>query len=245
MKIFKTLKIGEFHDNYCEDFLVIEQISSTEKLIAVLDGCTMGTESVFASILTGKILRKISKELYYSEFKSNYECDLDGKLKIITEKLFNEIIFAKNHFGLEINELLTTLIIGLIDEETSKCEFLAFGDGLIIYDENKIEYEQGDKPDYFAYHQSEVFDNWYSKQSQRLSIDKFKNLAIATDGIFAFKNLHNPKNQKAENEIISYLLDDMEYFEHTNFLERKLKILADTYKHIPTDDIAIIRIINR
>ena len=64
MKRYKTLHIGEFHTNHCEDFFVDEQIATDERLIAVLDGCTMGTESVFASILYGKILRNISKKKF-------------------------------------------------------------------------------------------------------------------------------------------------------------------------------------
>ena len=62
MRIYKTINIGEFHTNHCEDYLIEEQIATNEKLIAVLDGCTMGTESVFASILYGKILSLLSKK---------------------------------------------------------------------------------------------------------------------------------------------------------------------------------------
>ena len=65
MKVYKTLHIGEFHTNHCEDFLIHEQIGANQILIAVLDGCTMGTESVFASILFGKVLRNIAKKKFY------------------------------------------------------------------------------------------------------------------------------------------------------------------------------------
>jgi len=51
MKTYTTLQIGDFHTNYCEDFLIYEQLASNEILIAVLDGCTMGTESVFCVYL--------------------------------------------------------------------------------------------------------------------------------------------------------------------------------------------------
>jgi len=69
MNVYSVLQIGEFHTNHCEDFLVIEPITANEFLIAVLDGCTMGKESVFASMLYGKTLRKIAKEFYYRDFK--------------------------------------------------------------------------------------------------------------------------------------------------------------------------------
>lgn len=76
MKIYKTLHIGEFHTNHCEDFLIEEQIGTNEKLLAVLDGCTMGTESVFASILFGKILRNIAKNKFYEEFVTDNSIQL-------------------------------------------------------------------------------------------------------------------------------------------------------------------------
>jgi len=83
MKIYKTLNIGAFHTNFCEDFLIEEQIGTTQKLIAVLDGCTMGTESVFASILFGKILRRAAKQKYYEDFMSGTDDNLKCVLKNI------------------------------------------------------------------------------------------------------------------------------------------------------------------
>lgn len=85
MKISTTLKQGSFHDNYCEDFLISEQISSTQQVIAVMDGCTMGTEFAFASILTGKILRSIAKEFFYHDFIEGTQQSLNHKLKSILQ----------------------------------------------------------------------------------------------------------------------------------------------------------------
>jgi len=106
MKIYKTLNIGDFHTNHCEDFLVDEQIATNEKLIAVLDGCTMGTESVFASILYGKILRNISKKEFYKEFVTNESLDLKTKLKEVFKQLIEETKSIKSQLGLKTNELL-------------------------------------------------------------------------------------------------------------------------------------------
>ena len=50
-------QIGEFHINHNEDFLVSCEIGNDKMMIAVMDGCTMGTESYFASTLIGKLLR--------------------------------------------------------------------------------------------------------------------------------------------------------------------------------------------
>ncbi|WP_459212044.1 protein phosphatase 2C domain-containing protein [Aquimarina rhabdastrellae] len=240
MNIYTTLHIGEFHTNHCEDFLIVEQIGTNEKLIAVLDGCTMGKESVFASILFGKILRNIAKKKFYEEFVSNTPITLEEVLKL----LINEIKILKNHLGLETNELLSTLIIGIINSNESRADFLTIGDGLICIDGELTEYEQNDKPDYLGYHLTDDFDTWFNHQKQKLSISSFKDLSIATDGIFTFKNFKDKSNQKSEYEIIKHLLIDNEGTEFDNFLDRKINFLKDQENHIVTDDLAIIRVKN-
>ncbi len=243
MKIYTTLHIGEFHTNHCEDFFVNEPIASNERLIAVLDGCTMGTESVFASILYSKILRNLCKLKFYEEFVSSNPTTIKSKLKEVIKQLIIETKLIKNQLGLETNELLSTLIIGIIDTASSKAEFIAIGDGLICVDGELIEYEQNDKPDYLGYHMSEDFENWYESQKQKLSVSKFNDLSICTDGIFTFKNFKDKSKQKSESEIINHLLIDNQSSEFDNFLDRKIKILKDNFDHVVTDDLAIIRVI--
>ena len=244
MRIYKTLNIGEFHTNHCEDFLIDEQIGTNEKLIAVLDGCTMGTESVFASILFGKILRNIAKKKFYEEFVTDNSIQLKDKLKEVVKTLIDETKLLKNQLGLETNELLSSLIIGIIETKESKAEFLTIGDGLICKDGELIEYEQDDKPDYLGYHLADDFERWFNNQQQKLTVSGFKDLSICTDGIFTFKNLENKSKQKSENEIIEYLLIDNEGSEFDNFLDRKIRTLKDKWNHLVTDDLAVIRIKN-
>lgn len=244
MRIYKTLHIGEFHTNHCEDFFIEEQIGTNEKLISVLDGCTMGTESVFASILFGKILRNIAKKKYYEDFVSDSSITKKDKLKEVLKTLVEEAKFLKNQLGLETNELLSTLIIGIINTKESNAEFITIGDGLICKDGELIEYEQADKPDYLGYHLSDDFEAWFTNQEQKLSLSSFHDLSICTDGIFTFKNLVNKSQQKSENEIIEFLLVNNEGAEFENFLDRKIRFLKDKWNHIVTDDLAIIRIKN-
>lgn len=242
MKIYKTLNIGDFHTNNCEDFLVDEQIATNEKLIAVLDGCTMGTESVFASILYGKILRNIAKKEFYKEFVTNEVLDLKSKLKEVIRQLIIETKSIKSQLGLDTDELLSTLIIGIINIKESSAELLAVGDGLICKDGEITEYEQDDKPDYLGYHLADDFDKWYDSQNQKLSVSKFKDLSISTDGIYTFKNLEDKDKQKSEGDIIQLLLVDNENSEFDNFLDRKIRFLKDKWNHTVTDDLAIIRV---
>ncbi|WP_299605589.1 protein phosphatase 2C domain-containing protein [uncultured Aquimarina sp.] len=243
MKIYSTLNIGDFHTNYCEDFLIVENVSTNRFIVAVMDGCTMGKESVFASMLIGKILRNIAKEEFYKDFLNNNTKELQLCLQEILKKLFLQLKTIKNNLGLETEELLSTLIIGVIDQHTSNAEFLSVGDGLIHYDDISVEYEQNDKPDYLGYHLGEDFDTWYQSQEQRLSITDFRDLSISTDGIYSFKNFKNPNQQKKEEEIIAFLLRDKQGKNYDNFLEKKIRDLELEYNQVLTDDIAIIRII--
>lgn len=243
MKTYTTLQIGEFHTNYCEDFLIQEQIATDEIIIAVLDGCTMGTESVFAPILYGKILRKIAKNKFYEEFavKQSQRADLKLQLKNILQELLQEVKEIKNKLGLETNELLSTLILGVIDTKKYRAEFITIGDGLICVDGKCIEYEQNNTPNYLGYHLTENFEEFYENQSQKLSISSFEDISISTDGIFTFKNLENQNQQKSEAEIINYLLLDHQDSEFDNFLDRKIRNLKKI-NHVVTDDLAIIRL---
>ena len=243
MKFYTTLTIGAFHTNYCEDFLINVPIGTHQQLIAVLDGCTMGTESVFASILFGKILRKVAKKQFYNEFISK-ECnsDLAIKLKDTLKLLISEVRSLKSQLDLATHELLSTLIIGIIETEEAKAELLTIGDGLICIDGQLTEYEQNDRPDYLGYHISENFESWYESQQQKISISKFNDLSICTDGIFTFKDLDNKNHQRTEKEIIQHLLIDTEWQEFDNFLDRKVRALKKNWNHSVTDDLAIIRV---
>ncbi|WP_196887582.1 protein phosphatase 2C domain-containing protein [Aureivirga sp. CE67] len=238
------LKIGDFHENNCEDFLVSEKIGSKQKLIAVMDGCTMGKESSFASMLVGKTLRKISKDKFYTEFIEKNQFSLEHQLKSILEALFKTIRNIQNELNLDELELLTTLIIGVLDFETQEAELITIGDGMIYHDGKITEYEQDDKPDYFGYHLSENFETWYLNQNQKLHINNFKDLSICTDGIFSFKNLKTPDKSMNYKEIIHYLLEDQIEFENELFFENKMRSLENDFQQKVTDDIAIIRIKN-
>ena len=243
MNIYTTLHIGEFHTLHCEDFLVVEPLGTITKLIAVMDGCSMGKESVFASVLFGKILRKIAKNKYYQEMYDNKEESLEELLKEITHLLFEEAIQLKNKLGLETEELLATLILAVVNVEEMKAEMIAVGDGLICVDGNITEYEQNDKPDYFGYHLNEDFETWYQAQEQKLSVIQFQELSICTDGIFSFKDLTDKKNQKSEDEIIDYLLVNQKGIESEKFFDKKIKRMKDEWNHWLTDDLAIIRLV--
>ncbi len=92
MKLFELTHIGEFHINHNEDFLIIEDAGQSYKLIAVMDGCSSGTDSHFASTLLGKILRKIAKQEAYREYAQKKQLDLKQLLEKTSLQLFEELV---------------------------------------------------------------------------------------------------------------------------------------------------------
>ena len=146
----------------------------------------MGTESAFAAMLFGKILRQIARELYYEDFRQASALPLTHKLKEVLKRLFTKLKSIKNQLGLDTHELLSTLVLGLVDEQDMKAELIVIGDGLICHDGNLVAFEQNDRPDYLTYHLGEDFEHWYHTQSQRVSVNNFHDLSISTDGYFQF-----------------------------------------------------------
>lgn len=203
----------------------------------------MGTESAFAAMLFGKALRNISKAFYYEDFLKPSSILLSDKLKEVLKRLFETVKLIKNQLGLDTPELLSTLVLGLVDEESLQAELITIGDGLICHDGNIIEYEQEDRPDYLGYHLGKNFETWFASQLQRNTIRGFRNLSICTDGIYSFKNFKQSPKQKSELEIIDFLLINNDLSEHNNFLERKLRFIKKHWQHEVTDDLAIIRMI--
>jgi hypothetical protein len=240
MTIYTTLTIGEHHTNHCEDYLITAEIGKEKVLCAVMDGCSMGTDSYFAATLTGKLLRKIANEYSYKEFISKKPNDLQQTLEGIVRQLFLELRELKNSIQLQREEILNTLLIAVIDSSHATGEFLCVGDGLICLNGEFFEFEQDNKPDYLGYHLQEDFDTWYLNQQQRVSAQQIRDFSLATDGIFTFSRFNNHTYQQAGN-VAELLLIDKTGYQSTNMLNRKCIDIEKEWGLKPTDDLAIIR----
>jgi hypothetical protein len=240
MTIYSTLQIGEFHLNHCEDYLIIEDPGKNRKLLAVMDGCTMGRDSYFISTLTGKILKKICKASNYKELYTA-PLNLEDSLKSIIAELFIELRKVQQQLLLEQKDLLTTLIILLADTKLNTGIILAIGDGLVNVNGEITEFDQDNKPDYLGFHLNEDFEKWYGSLTQKILFTGITDISIATDGIGMFKPF---RHTDTEIDPIQFLVQDTTGIESEEMLELKLKKLEHVYGYRPTDDIAIIRIIN-
>lgn len=244
MKIYSAIQIGDYHQNNCEDHLYIGEYGKNKILCAVMDGCTTAFESHFASTLVGKILKKICLEKGYKEFieEKDKEHYIEDNLKSILQDLLNELKIAKNQLMLDSKELLSTLIIMLVDKKNEEGIILAIGDGFVNINGKITEFEQDNKPDYLGFHLSEDFETFYNSQSQIIKFSEITDLSISTDGIFTFEKVTLSKSDQDIN-VIEFLTTESSNSENGEMLNLKLKILENEFGLKPTDDFSIIRII--
>lgn len=245
MNIYSTIRIGDYHQNNCEDHLYINEYGKNMILCAVMDGCTTALESHFASTLVGKILKKICIEKGYKDFidPDNLE-DIDENLKSILKNLLIELKSIKNALMLDTKELLTTMLIMLINKKSEEGLILAIGDGFAIVNGNKHEFDQDNKPDYLGFHLSEDFEKLYDSLEQKIKFNKIIDISIATDGIFTFEKV-KPAKSNEDIDTIDFLTIENTNQDQDEMLTLKLKKLEHKYGLVPTDDFSIIRIIKK
>jgi len=210
-----------------------------------MDGCTMATDSYFISTLVGKLLRKIATEKSYKElYNLDTPADIDSYLKSILKELFEQLNQVKNQLLLGQNELLTTLLILLVDKKENQGVVLVIGDGLISINGKLTEFDHDNRPDYLGFHLNEDFDKWYANQKQKNIFDGIHDISIATDGIFMFTPVKKVDNVETINPI-NYLVIDKTNEETREMLNFKLKQLEHNYGLKPSDDLAMIRLISQ
>jgi len=243
MNIYQVLQIGDHHVNYCEDYTLVVEIGNDHFLAAVLDGCSMGKESYFAATLVGKIIRKIAKEIGYRAFVEKRDLISEIVLREVFKKLFQELQLVKNQLQLETEELMTTIILLVLDKNDWSGELLVVGDGLIAFNGELIEFEQNNKPDYLGYHLAEDFEKWFANQEQKLSLSDIEDISIATDGIFTFRNFDNEVYEKCAVDLVEFLLNEKKDTKNPRMLTKQLNRIEEKWGLRPTDDLGIIRLI--
>ncbi|MDI9309753.1 MAG: protein phosphatase 2C domain-containing protein [Limnohabitans sp.] len=243
MKIYSAIQIGEYHQNHCEDHIFIGEYGKSKKIFAVMDGCTTAIDSHFASTLVAKILKKICFEKGYTDFliPNSSNSSIEEHLQDILKELLKELKSIKNQLLLDSKELLSTLIIMLCDTATQQGMILVIGDGLVVINGVKHSFEQNNTPDYIGYHLDKDFEIFYNSQKQKLFFDSIIDISIVTDGIFSFQDIE--KKGIDESTLIEYFTIDKTFEEKNEMLYLKLKSVENTYGIKPTDDFAIIRVV--
>lgn len=244
MQLYTHSQIGTFHNNHNEDFFVTTELTDEHILVAVSDGCSMGTESHFASTLIGKLLRKISKSLYYQSFIQPTTYNNKQLLINTLKQLFQQLTFIKNELSLETNELLSTLILCIINTENRSAEVITIGDGLVVCNGQLFEYEQENRPDYLAYHLHKNFEAWFSTQKQLLSLQNIQDISFSSDGIFTFRHFDTQIYPSiSEQEIINQLLISQQNLQFETMLKKQVILLENDFGLKPSDDLTVVRVI--
>lgn len=210
-----------------------------------MDGCTMGVDSHFASTMVGKMLRKICRQFDYLEFYQSElsTLSLEQYSKIIFQELFKELKLCRNQLLLDKRELLTTLVFSIFDTATSTGFIMAVGDGLISINGEITEFDQDNKPDYVGFHLDENFEDWYLAQKQKIKLDSVEDVSIATDGILTFTRILETKTPEIIDPI-SFMVSEPITVVDEETLNKRLKTIEHVYGLKPSDDFAMIRIVN-
>lgn len=244
MMIHQYTQMGTFHENHCEDYTIFADLDDSRVLMAVMDGCTMGTESYFASALVGKILKKIAYEEFHKSYHRSVSPHLEDLLKTVFHKLFTSLKGYSSDLNLDRNELLTTLVLGIVDLNTQVAFVQVIGDGLVFCDGQASIFDQDNTPDYLGYHLRENFTSWYINQDQKLYFENVKDLSLSTDGIFTFYPYQGEEPEAiAESYILDFLLKDQSELTNERMFTKKLLQLERTYNVKPTDDLGIVRMV--
>lgn len=245
-RLFQLSHIGEFHVNHNEDFLIAEEIGKTRLLIAVMDGCSNGTHTYFASTLIGKLLRKIAKQEAYREYVERKILTIEIQLKRVAHQLFHDLSNLNRQLDLKSDELLSTLIMAIIDIDKYCAEILISGDGIIHINGCNIEYDNDNRLDYLGYHLNMDYNTWFKTKTQKLVLHEIEDLTIATDGVYTFKNFDGRVYQEISEEgIMTEFFVNKNELENKNKLKKSLIFLKKTYGIIPYDDLTMIRWIRR
>lgn len=244
MEVYQLIRKGEVHKDFCEDFLLSFDLGEKYAVYGVFDGCSTGVDSHMASALTAKVV------------KAEMEClalePIESLNKLLTDTIFNTMSTLKNirnDLFLETSELLSTIVLLVIDKNLNKAEVLVFGDGFLSINGLSINIEQDNTPDYMAYYLDEV-DNiddmaaWLVKHSRRFTIDSVKDVCLATDGVNSFQ-ITDLTIETNERPVPSdYLANDNFLLHNKSMLARKINILKNKYQLVNQDDIAFIRLMN-
>ena len=235
---------GEYHQEHNEDACVVAEISDTILVLAVMDGCSMGTESHFASVLISKLIKKSTRGLAYKLFMTKEVETTASYLRLICRDVFEGLAHVQRELQLEVVELLSTLVLAVYDTKQRLVQATAIGDGLIAIGSAYTEFEQGDKPDYIGYHLLEDFDAWYTKLEQTLSVRNVSKIALCTDGIFSFKPFDNGIYPSIlPDALVSLFLTEQFSSPSTNdSLKRALDTVEEEYGLRPTDDLTIVKV---
>jgi len=203
----------------------------------------MGDDSHFAAGLIRKVLRRIARQTNLKSFAERTNPTTLELLKGTLKTLFADLRRLKADLDLSDTELLTTLMLAIVDTKGQKAEIVIIGDGVIACDEEIVEFNHDNKPDYLGYHLAEDFEDYWNGLTQRISAVDFQDLAMASDGVFSFKPFsHDSFRPVTEDELLTFLLVDRDEGPIENTYRRKLMYVSSNFGLKASDDLTVVRL---
>lgn len=238
MRIYTLLKPGKYHPIHSEDY-VFHQLLSTHKLIAaVMDGCSSGHESFFASALYAKSINK-SCFLLSSEDVDNISNE--NIIRRISNQLFDDIRQTKKHLMLNHSELLSTLLLLVYDPQSCTAQVVISGDGVLACHGQLEIIDQNNVPDYMAYHLDQPFENWQKNHLKSMKFEDVQDIAISTDGLQ--KLVRDRAEININHETLREFLVNQPRWPNPRALEQ-LYHHKQQEGYITYDDLGVVRVIN-
>jgi hypothetical protein len=143
---------------------------------------------------------------------------------------------------LDMEELLSTLILMVYDKNNQKALVNISGDGLVACNGKAEEIDQNNIPDYMGYHLDIKFDSWYRNHTKSMIFNHIKDISISTDGLSKLRK--NPMDKGSNMDPIEYFLIQPPLSDQPNLFQKQLNKLIEKNEYIPFDDISVIRLVH-
>lgn len=236
MEILSLLKRSIYHANFNEDFLFQHQLNQNIYVFAVMDGCSTGKDSHFVSGVYAKSFYKTCRVLpQMKEILDDFDIMAPNEIgEYILSQLFQDLKKAKKLFFLQLEEVLATLNLLVLDTKNKTASIHISGDGIFAVNGKITEIDQNNVPNFLGYHLADSFENVLENDIQSWYFDEVEDIAIATDGLLKLTH----KTSKIDP--LKLFLNQKPTQKNHLFFESNYADLIDK-KFIAGDDIAIIR----
>lgn len=238
MKVETCLHKGAIHENHNEDALYHTVIEDKWLLAAVMDGCSTGNESFFASTLYKKLIRKSCNTIPFLDQVmpdlSIDKMDVKDLGEYILQQVFQDMSKYSKLLMLDKTEILSTLILAVFSVPSEELWVNISGDGYISVNNKIMEFDQNNVPDFMGYHLKEEFSGWISNNTETVFEKNVHTFKIATDGISKFFNAGVKKPELIDYSKSFLASEDPDPEQTFTRLKKK--------NHFPYDDIAVIQV---
>jgi len=240
METYWTIHKGEGHPVYCEDHLYEKNIDEKWYVAAVMDGCSSGKDSHFASALFTKIINRTCNNLHAIQLNDSVEiAPIDIGL-LIAKNLFNDLSKISKYLELDYREILSTIILLIYNKKEKISWILVSGDGYIAINGEITVIDQHNQPDYLGFHLDIGFDTWFTQNVKIFNQQNVNEIAISTDGVGSFYSAH--RHSLVQTDVVrQLLLEPVVSREAFQKIVPQLKYKQGLQAY---DDIAIVRVSN-